>query len=318
LSNSARDKSSISLKTLKKNILDKKQLNNNIMKTISLLILLLISTIAFSQEYELFSIPYEFEDIDPTTGGSGTEFMQNTSDVVSDPITLGGDFNFYGQDYSQVRVATDGMLTFDLVSSFSTYQYTQLPNSGNDISNLVALYWNDLTNTGNSSYDCHMYQFIDDEKAIFQWDSVRISLYGERITAQIILDYNQNSIQFNYRTLYAENPEDWYNYGVMGIENADGTQGMQFGYNGEYIPEFILGSGYSYRIYVPMVSAPEIEPCQGVYGNPIDVTITPVPSDVGFQQIHRIILTEILPFQLAKLLQLKLEQKLYFQTNTEL
>ena len=249
------------------------------MKTISLLFLLLISSTAFSQEYELFNIPYEFEDIDPTSGGGGTEFMQNTSDVVSDPIALGGDFNFYGQDYSQVRVATDGMLTFDLVSDFVTYQYTELPDPGNDINNLIAMYWNDLSNTNNSYYDCQMYQFIDDEKAIFQWDSVRISLYGERITAQIILDYNQNSIQFNYRTLYAENPDDWYDYGVMGIENVDGTQGMQFGYNGDYIPEFILGSGYSYKIYVPVVSPPEIEPCQGVYGSPIDVVITAVPSD---------------------------------------
>ena len=103
------------------------------MKTISLVILLLIANITFVQGYELFSIPHEFEDIDPTTGGSGT-------------------------DYTQVRVA-DGMLTFDLVSNFNIYIYAKLSIFDDDINSPTAMYWNDLTNFGNVSYDCHRDKF---------------------------------------------------------------------------------------------------------------------------------------------------------------
>ncbi len=251
-------------------------------KQISFLIALLVfANISFAQDYEIFNMPYEFEDINPNEGGAGTEFMASTSDVVSDPINLGGTFTFYGNDYTQVRVATDGMLTFDLVSSFSTYQYTEIPTSGDNINNLIAMYWNDLSNTSNATYNCHIYQYIDAEKAIFQWDSVRISLYGERITAQMILDYNQNSIQFNYRTFYAANPNDWYNYGVVGIENADGTQGMQLKHNETYADGFELGNGYSYKIYIPTVFPPTLSHCAGVYGEPIDVEINPNPVDAN-------------------------------------
>ena len=68
--------------------------NFTTMKQISFFIIfLLCTTLTFAQEYEVFNIQYEFEDINPNEGGEGTEFMANTSDVVSNPITLGGTFN---------------------------------------------------------------------------------------------------------------------------------------------------------------------------------------------------------------------------------
>ncbi len=227
--------------------------------------------------YEFYEVPYEFIDI-KTTGTKITE-LSGGQDLVSSPINLGQNFEFYGTEFNQMRVGIDGFITFDVSSTISqAYLNTSLPNISS-IKNLVGLYWNDLSNYHDWN---DIYYQADADKMIIQWDTLAIVQYGDFITAQIVLDFSEKSIRFNYRTLYDDsNANNYTNWCTVGIQNADGTDGTQMAYDGTFANGFSLESEKSYIIYKPSVFEPIIGIRTGVYIDAIDVPITPQPAEAN-------------------------------------
>ena len=80
---------------------------------------------------------YAFEDI----SGSGTPVVL-ADDEVSGAVALGFDFEFYGIEYSEIYISSNGFLTVLDGQDFA-FEGTFLPDTG-DPNGVIAGWWTDL------------------------------------------------------------------------------------------------------------------------------------------------------------------------------
>ncbi|HNT56299.1 MAG TPA: hypothetical protein PKL99_00315 [Syntrophales bacterium] len=88
---------------------------------------------------------FSWTDIERTSGGIPVQ-IGTSGDIVVPDIPIGFRFNFYGQYYSSVSVATNGLLSFDpgAVINGQTYQGNGLPDRLDAINSVIAGFWDDL------------------------------------------------------------------------------------------------------------------------------------------------------------------------------
>ncbi len=237
---------------------------------ISLLLSVFASVQLSAQEYQWFETAYEFEDIKLPQNKLNDLAGNDNAMTIPAPI---GNFTFYGTEYTTFRIAVDGAVTFDNSGSING-ENTELPNVSCQ-KLLIAPYWNELTNE--ETYN-NVYYNKNSERTIIQWDSLQISDLDGHITMQLVVKPAENSIQFNYRTITAENIEDTY-FATVGIQNIDGTEGIQLAYNNNFIDGFTLESERSYKIMIPPAYPPEMSPASGTFTVATDITITSNPPD---------------------------------------
>lgn len=158
----------------------------------------------------------------------------STSAATSWKVALPFSFTFYGQQYEEVTVSSAGYLTFGnsgTVTSNNVIPSTSQPN------NLIAPFWDGLSrryNSGSTSYeDAHIYHHTGGTapNRVFtvSWYRVGISATTNsynNISMSARLYEGTNMIRFHYGPY-----SDWgSSYGsfsaTVGIENADGTDGM--------------------------------------------------------------------------------------------
>ncbi|MDP8206225.1 MAG: T9SS type A sorting domain-containing protein [Candidatus Electryonea clarkiae] len=156
---------------------------------------------------------YDWYDI----SGTGTEVTDIGDDDSDGPFDIGFDFPFYGEEYDEIFVASNGFLTFGQGSSL--WRNITCPNAA-DPDNALFLFAEDLNPTANGEI---YYGEDDDGNFICQFEGV--SDYGvnySRLTAQVIL-YPDGSILFQYNTL------NWTDITseCIGIENSNGSDGLQ-------------------------------------------------------------------------------------------
>ncbi|MFA7330462.1 MAG: C25 family cysteine peptidase [Candidatus Delongbacteria bacterium] len=154
---------------------------------------------------------YSWVDISGTGTNTGTGDDSNTG-----PYNLGFTFNYYGTDYTAVRVCTNGWLSFTTTTTAYTNQ--GLPNTA-EPNNLLAVFWDDLnvTTAGMLKY----YADTANGRFIVQWTAVpRYSNAAALETFQVIL-YADGRIVYQYQTV-----SDVASVSV-GMENATGTDGLQ-------------------------------------------------------------------------------------------
>lgn len=156
---------------------------------------------------------------DELTALTGT-WDDNTS------VDLPFDFGFYGESYGSATVSVNGWITFGGFTG-GGFTNTEIPNP-NEPNNLLAVFWDDLDmRTEGTVYTYH------DQSAnrfIIQWDGVPKSFDGgSEMTFQAILNAN-GSIVYQY---YSMNGNLEAN--TVGIENADGTDGLQVAFNTSYV-----------------------------------------------------------------------------------
>ena len=190
---------------------------------------------------------YNGDQLQIFDNGNGNDYAgtyTNGSIVLDLPFV----FTFYGIDYEQVVVNTNGWISFGNFEMYSFRNYP-IPGAGGP-SPMVAAFWDDLK-TGGGGY---VYEYMDDEKVILQWDDMRTydnnGSYQE--TFQIIL-YNQeflsptitgdSEIKIQYQDF--NNTSDGYYpngngtpihgcYSTIGIENHLGDTGLQYTFNNTY------------------------------------------------------------------------------------
>ena len=87
---------------------------------------------------------FEWVELDPTLGGEGTPLYLG-DDVLSDPIYLGGYFNFYGVNYDSIRICSNGWATLLIDDTYPEYlpyfPDPELPNA------VLSPWWTDLSMT---------------------------------------------------------------------------------------------------------------------------------------------------------------------------
>jgi hypothetical protein len=206
-------------------------------------------------QYEV--IPYDWVEI----SGVGTNTGITGDDQMAGPFNIGFAFPFYGYSaYSQIYVCSNGFTTF---SSGQIPQYsnasipsTEAPN------NLVCPYWDDFypPSGGNIYY----HYDAPNNRFIIEFAEVPHISGGGSYTFEMIL-YPNGDIDLMYNQLIHGTP----NSATVGIENADGTSGVQVTYNGSgpLNPENEMGI----RVYSVSLGQPDVSIAMIPYGPPITI-----------------------------------------------
>jgi hypothetical protein len=141
------------------------------------------------------------------------------------PFDLGFTFSYYGVPYNQVRICTNGWISF--TSTATTYTNTAIPNTAQP-NNTIAPFWDDLNPATSSPGAIYYLSDPANGRFIVEWDA--INRYGTTTpeTFQIILN-DDNTILYQYKTV------DVGTSCTIGIENVDGTDALQVVYNAAYV-----------------------------------------------------------------------------------
>jgi len=162
-------------------------------------------------EYEWFNI----STIGQNSGLSG--------DDNSVSLTLPFDFEFYGRSQTSVRVSANGYLTFG--SDGGVYINDPIPGS-NSPNNIIAPFWDDLHQQSGINY---YYYDQDNHRFIIQYNNWGFFSGGGSLTFQVQL-YENGGIYFYYNSMSGT-----LNSATIGIEDGNGTDGLQVAYNTGYV-----------------------------------------------------------------------------------
>ena len=200
-------------------------------------------------DYNLAPI-YDWIEIDQDLGGNG-ELLPlsdggNGNGISNSSITLDlpFEFKFYGINYSQIVVNTNGWISFGNteITSFRNYP---LPGAGGP-SPMIAAFWDDLTTDNGGD----VYRLINDDYVIIQWNEMRVHDHGsQENTLQMIIYNPENSftptgdgeIKIQYKEFNNISDGDYYEYtplhgcySTVGIENQYGNIGLEYTFNDNY------------------------------------------------------------------------------------
>ncbi len=188
--------------------------------------------------------------------GYGTPLTMG-DDTNLGPFPIGFTFKFYGNQFNTFRVCSNGWLSFS--STMTSYTNQPLPYASGPF-DLVAPFWDDLNLTSSGSVHYHS----DGTRLIVQWTNVPHYGTGGPYTYQAII-YPNGSMVFQYLTMAAP-----LNSATIGIQNSNGTVGLQVVFNAEYVHN---------NLAIRIAAMPEwltVEPTAGVVPahSSVDVTVT--------------------------------------------
>lgn len=172
---------------------------------------------------------YVWNDI--SASGDAVEFFAgNLDDGWSHYLSLGFQFDYYGNTYTSVIVSTNGFISFSGLSN-SYRANEQIPNDS-DPNNIIAAFWDDLDarTQGTAYYLAGPDKFIVQYEGFQKYYSAASGGSSGSYTFQIVLNAN-GKIQIYYKEMVGAKDE-----ATVGIENEDGTIGLGVVYNSDYPP----------------------------------------------------------------------------------
>ncbi len=217
---------------------------------------------------------YEWIDSDET--GGPTFNWIDISTIGNDEGLSGDDnyttlslpfaFPFYGNTYSSIKASTNGFLTFG--NNATAYSNSGIPNSS-EPNNLITAFWDDLNFTGAAKlftyYDATNNYYVIEYQNVPKLGSSFVNTY------EYIL-YPNGKIMFQYSSMTGT-----LNSATVGIENADGSDGLQVAYNTNYIHD-----GLAVYIFTPDHFIVSVDPVTGQVSEGDSVNVTLTYSSVGF------------------------------------
>ena len=196
---------------------------------------------------------YDWIEIDPNYGGNGDDLNisdngdnQDDSKIINLPFT----FRFYGIDYNQITVCSNGWIAFGETNMESFRNYN-LPGAGGP-SPMLAVFWDDLktTNGGDVFSEYIEPQFDSPGMFIIEWSDVRTYDANSVESFQAILFQNavlpnfDGEIKLQYKEFNNTTNGDlgggWSSpplhgsYCTVGIENHSGLIGLEYTFNNLY------------------------------------------------------------------------------------
>ena len=172
---------------------------------------------------------FEWQEI----SGIGQD-LGNADDANYGPYSLGFDFPYYGTMYEQVRICTNGWLSF--TSTATDYTNQQIPSTAQPNA-LLAPFWDDL-HPGEGG-EIYYYQDTENQRFIVQYHQVQHYGGGNPETFQMALDAS-GGIRYQYLELSSTQSC------TVGIESPDGTDGLQVVFNSTYLHDslaVVFGAG---------------------------------------------------------------------------
>lgn len=251
-----------------------------------------------------------------------TNWQGNPDDGYTGAIPFGFEFDFYGVSFSELYISTNGFISFVPIGH-GYYYNDPIPRSDGPNS-IICPFWDDLDGSNQGS----VHYLLEPGKFTVQYtDWQRYPTTGS-LTFQVVLHSN-NKIYFYYENLVGA-----LNSNTVGIENQNGTDGLEVAYNSPYVennlavlfcdePEWLTLNHYGGTLYnglsaaiILNIETGDLEP--GEYS--MDVAITSNdPNNTEIIVPVRMTVTNIVPVELAHFTAEKNSDKvlLKWQTATE-
>ena len=155
---------------------------------------------------------------------NGTDIGLGNTDDASVNINIGFGFNFYGTNYNDLWVHSNGMIKFGADMELSGFQFLQSPSNGVP-NNFIAPFWEDFNPSSNhGSIYSKLIGNAPNRKFVIQWHQLEHhdKIYGNldgNVTFQVILHEGSNNILFQYKDLTLGSTDyDHAARGLIGIE----------------------------------------------------------------------------------------------------
>jgi len=173
------------------------------------------------------------------TANEVTWSSTNADDLFAGPYTLPFPYNFYGVDYTQYWVSSNGFITFtdpSLWTAFNNGTALAIPAAGG-LENYIAGAMDDLDFSPGTYPDAHVYYGPNpnnpDEYVITFWHAHKYYTTppspSEYVTFQIVLKRSGRfPFTINYNSVASLNPASIVNTCTIGFENETGTAGVQY------------------------------------------------------------------------------------------
>ena len=192
--------------------------------------------------------------------GTAVASWTNGIDDGYTTIALPFAFPFYGTSYNNLKICTNGWISFDIASASAVYNNTPIPvASGNN--NSIYPFWDDLyLESGNVYY----YNDVANNRFIIQFNNVPHYSGGSEgpgpYTFEVILK-KDGGILFQYKSVL-----DPLTSNTVGIENSAGTDGLQMVYNNTFVKD---NFAVSISIAPPKITS--ISPLSGNVGSLVSI-----------------------------------------------
>lgn len=199
---------------------------------------------------------YEISDI-----GTEVSALSGTWDGNTE-ITLPFNFKIYDEEWSTAYLSVNGWIYFGSSPS-SWFTNQSIPNTTAP-NNLLAVFWDDLDMR--SAGAVYTYHDVDNNLFIVQWDAVPKSFdTGSLLTFQAILTPH-GGVTYQYLSMVGDMTSS-----TVGIENADGSDGLQVAFNTAYVEDEL-----AVKINTPRIEWLDVTPISGSLepGETVDLTAT--------------------------------------------
>jgi len=201
---------------------------------------------AFGYTYDR-TVPYNWID---ATDGVGVPWRS------PGPYPIGFNFDFYGTSYNQFYLNA-GFISFGRDYALSLTPNQCIPSRGNPNA-IVAPLWDLIMSwehTGHLFYKTT--GSAPNRMLVLEWYNAQHDPDGRFMTFEIILYEGSNDTRFQYASMLANS----YGNGksaTVGIENQDGTIGLQVACNEAWITDnsvvhFVSPAGARWSAYLPIV-----------------------------------------------------------------
>lgn len=168
---------------------------------------------------------YQWVEIAPPAGGAGAEITQLTGkdDAYFWPVELPFAFPFYGQDYRQLAVSSNGLLYFE--DRAVTFDNSPIPGPTLDgLLTFIAPLWDDLV-VGPGA----IYTLAEADRLIIEYYQLQAFNAPQPGSWQAILFANGN-ILFQYQDVVFGSSNNYGGSATVGIQ-GDAEAGLSFGFN---------------------------------------------------------------------------------------
>ncbi|MEM8908276.1 MAG: T9SS type A sorting domain-containing protein, partial [Bacteroidota bacterium] len=209
-----------------------------------------------------------FSWIDITSTGTPVTGFGDDNSVAF--IDMGMSFHFYWLDYTQVKLGSNGWISFNNVSNIAAC-FPSIPTIGNG-DNLLCPLMSDLNFAENGNPAQVFYENDGNGKFIISYHNVPFWVndtpaYQGDNTFQVILDQADSSVTFQYLAMddALANPANCPANEVastVGIENVSGTIGLEIFPNSVMPPD-----NYAVKIkypVVPLIDVPDVAPAWNI------------------------------------------------------
>ena len=186
-----------------------------------------------------FAPVYDWTEIAPDLGGSGTDLGLTDDSYEEDDVTtvvLPFDFVYYGLSYDRISVCSNGWLAMG-TTTLRNYRNWSLPTAGAPDA-MICGFWDNLYDAGAGG----VYWWHDEaqNRVIVEWSRMRNHEGGGYETFQIILydpeshttDTGDGIIEMMYNAV--SQVDGTNGYSTVGLQNHDHTDGLVYTYWNQY------------------------------------------------------------------------------------